>query len=106
MLRSLVATAVMLVFVACKGGGDDDSASTSTNGERLTPENNATCASISSGAESAADQVRQQNLACSTDDDCEVVNLSSDCFDACTRAMAKSGQGAFDASIASVNSAQ
>jgi hypothetical protein len=60
------------------------------------------CQTSAAQAISELDAVAGANTSCSTDADCVAVALGGSCFDACTRVVNKTGQGALDRALTPV----
>jgi hypothetical protein len=88
---------VSLVSVACASTpGPNPSGGVANNGA-------STCGDSRSKATDKLQAVVDANLACTKDEDCVTIDFGASCFDACTRTIAKSGQGAFDAARGEVD---
>lgn len=61
------------------------------------------CTSKPDEARARLTRVIEANASCSTDADCVTVGFSSSCFDSCMRAMAASGQAAYEAALGEAN---
>ena len=85
---------VLVAACAASSGGEPKSPTVTECGEHAKP------------ARDKVDEAIAANLACSSDDDCQILHIHTACFDACVRAVAKSGREAIEQAMSSASDAE